>query len=153
VLLLLLILALNNVKRLILGNLGQLVGRVDVNRTAKSTRRKVLPLGFRLRLVTINCRCIAEDNNEVEQLLEKKIEKSFLGLVCLRRNDEQLAYEIKKKNVEFTVLECNIDYKLTVMYLVKKYSFRGKSQVLEIKMRKWPKFTEKKKLNTNFKIK
>jgi len=51
--LLLLVLALNNIKqRRILGNLGQLVGL--------------------LRLVTINCRCIPEDNNEVEQLLEKK---------------------------------------------------------------------------------
>ena len=40
------------------------------------------------------------------------------------------------------------------MYLFKKLSFRGKSEVLEIKMRNWPKFSEKKKnLNTNFKIK
>jgi len=72
VLLLLLILALNNIKQqTILGNLGQLVGRGDVNRMAKSTRRKVLPLGL-LRLVTINCGCIPEDNNEVEQVLGKK---------------------------------------------------------------------------------
>ena len=96
--LLLLILALNNViQRRIFENFGQLVGRVDVNRAAKSTRRKVLPLGL-LRLVTINCRCIPKDNNEVEQVLEKKNdEKRFLDLVCLRRKDEQLAYEIKKK--------------------------------------------------------
>ena len=68
VLLLLLILALTNVtQRRILGNLKQLVGRVDVNRAAKSTPRKVLPLGLR-RLVTINYRSIPEDNNEVEQV-------------------------------------------------------------------------------------
>jgi len=99
-LLLLLILALNNIKqRRILGNSGQSVGRVDVNRAAKSTRRKVLPLGL-LRLVTTNCHCIPEDDNEVEQVLDKKNdEKRFLGLVCLRRKDEQLAYEIKKTNL------------------------------------------------------
>jgi len=67
VLLLLLIFALNTInQRRILGNIGQLVGRLDVSRAAKSTRRKVLSLGLRLRLVTINCRCISEDNNEVE---------------------------------------------------------------------------------------
>ena len=89
VLLLLLILVLNNIKQLrILGNLGQLDGRVDINRAAKSTWRKVLPLGL-FRPVTINCRCIPEDNNEVEQVLDKNDEKRFLGLVCLRRKDEQ----------------------------------------------------------------
>jgi len=73
-LLLLLILALNSInkQRSILGNVGQLVGRVEVNRAAKSTRRKVLPLGL-LRLVTINYRCIPEDNNDVERVLEKKM--------------------------------------------------------------------------------
>jgi len=84
----------------ILGNLEQLVGRVDVNRAAKSTRPKVLPLGL-LRLITINCRCIPEDNNEVKQVLEKNDEKCFLGLVCLRRKDEQLAYKIEKKIASF----------------------------------------------------
>jgi len=115
VLLLLLILALNNItQRRFLGNLGQYVGRVDVNRAAKSTRREVLPLGL-LRLVTINCRCIPEDNNEVEQVLEKNDEKRYLGLVWLGHKDKQLANEIKEKNrniclvleVEFIVLECN----------------------------------------------
>jgi len=73
VLLLLLILALYNIKqRRILGNLGQSVG----NRTTKSTRQKVLPPGL-LRLVTINCRYIPEDNNEVEKLLEKKTMRTF----------------------------------------------------------------------------
>ena len=56
----------------------------------------VLPLGL-LRLVTINCRCIPEDRNEVEHVLEKNDEKRFLGLVCLGRRDVQLAYKIKKK--------------------------------------------------------
>jgi len=94
-LLLLFILAMNNIKqRKILGNLRQLVGRVDVNRAVKSTRRKNLPLGL-LRLVTINCRCIPEDNNEAEQVLEKRWE-TFLGLVFWRRKDEQLAYKSKK---------------------------------------------------------
>jgi len=59
------IFALNYIKqRRILGNSGQLVRRVDLNRAAESTRRKFLPHGL-LRLVTINCRCIPEDNNEV----------------------------------------------------------------------------------------
>ena len=66
-LLLLLILALNNIKpRTILGKLAQLVERVDVDRAAKLTRRKFLPVGL-LRLFTINCRCIPDDNNEVKQ--------------------------------------------------------------------------------------
>jgi len=99
VLLLLLILALNKVKhRKILENLGQLVGRVDVNRAAKSTRRKVLPLGL-LRLVTINCRSIPEDNNEVKKVLGKKTdEKRFLRLVCLEQKYSLRGLEIKMKN-------------------------------------------------------
>ena len=93
-LLLLLILALNNVKeRRILGNVGQLVGRVDVNRVAKSTRRKVLPLGL-LRPVTINCRCIPEDSNEDEQVLEKNDEK------LKKKNEYTLGFK-----VEFIVLD------------------------------------------------
>ena len=88
-------LALNNItQRRTLGNLGQLVGRVDVKRAAKSTRQKVLQLGL-LRSATINCRCIPADNNEVEQGLEKKNdEKRFLRLVCLGRKDEQFDYEM-----------------------------------------------------------
>jgi len=73
---------------MILGNSGHLVGRVDENRAAKSTRRKVLPLGL-LRLVLINCRYIPEDNNEVELVLEKNDEKRFLGLVWFGSQDEQ----------------------------------------------------------------
>ena len=59
---LLLILAMNIKQRTILGKLAQLVGRVDVDRAAKLTRRKFLPVGL-LRLFTINCRCIPDDNN------------------------------------------------------------------------------------------
>jgi len=98
-LLLLLILALNNIKqRRILGNSGQLVGIVDVNRRQNRPDERFLPPGL-LRPVTINCRCIPEDNNEVEQVLEKEknYKKRFLGLVWLKHKYEQLAYEIKKK--------------------------------------------------------
>ena len=38
-----------------------------------------------------------EHNNEVKQVLEKNDEKRFLVLVYLGSQDEQLAYEIKKK--------------------------------------------------------
>jgi len=92
---------LNNIKqRTILGNLGQLVGRVDTNRAAKSSRRKVSPLGL-LRLLTINCRCIPEDNNEVKQgLEEKKDEKRFLRLVCLDVKINNWPTKLKTKQNE-----------------------------------------------------
>ena len=100
------------IQQRILENLGQLVGSVKVNRAAKSTRRKVLPLGL-FRPVTINCHCIPEDNKEVEQILEKNDEKRLLRLVYLRNKDEQVAYKIRKKRniclvleVEFIVLGC-----------------------------------------------
>ena len=95
---------MNNItQRRILGNLRQLVGRVDLNRAAKSTRLKVLPLG--LRPASSSCRCIPEVNKEVEKVLEKNEEKPFLRLVYLRRKENNLPTKCKKKNELYAWLQ------------------------------------------------
>jgi len=97
VLLLLSILALNTiVRRRILGNSGQLVGEVDTNRTAKLTRRKVLPLGL-LRLFTINCRCIPK------VLGKKERWEKVSSFSLFRTKDKQLANKVKEKITEVYV--------------------------------------------------